>query len=210
MNPKVSIIIRTFNEERWISRCLDSIQEQNYKNFEIIIVDNFSTDRTIDKVKKYKLKKIIKIKEFFPGKAINDGIKVSSGELIVCLSAHCIPKDNFWLKNFVEEIMSNKKFAAVYGRQEPMIFSSSSDKRDLLITFGLDRKIQIRDSFFHNANSIFKKEIWKQISFDEKTKNIEDRLWAQKIINKGYNIVYTQNLVFIIIMAYIRIIIKRD
>jgi CMP-N-acetylneuraminic acid synthetase len=79
----------------------------------------------------------------------------------------------------------------VYGRQEPMIFSSSSDKRDLLITFGLDRKIQIRDSFFHNANSIFKKEIWKQISFDEKTKNIEDRLWAQKIINKGYNIVYT-------------------
>lgn len=191
MNLKVSIIIRTFNEERWISRCLDSIQEQNYKNFEIIIVDNFSTDRTIDKVKKYKVKKIIKIKEFFPGKAINDGIKVSSGELIVCLSAHCIPKDNLWLKNFVEEIMSNKKFAAVYGRQEPMIFSSSSDKRDLLITFGLDRKIQIRDSFFHNANSIFKKEIWKQISFDEKTKNIEDRLWAQKIISKGYNIVYT-------------------
>lgn len=210
MNPKVSIIIRTFNEERWISRCLDSIQEQNYKNFEIIIVDNFSTDRTIDKVKKYKVKKIIKIKEFFPGKAINDGIKVSSGELIVCLSAHCIPKDNLWLKNFVEEIMSNKKFAAVYGRQEPMIFSSSSDKRDLLITFGLDRKIQIRDSFFHNANSIFKKKFGSKYLSMRKQKILRIGFGLKKLLTRVIILFILQNLVFIIIMAYIRIIIKRD
>ena len=47
---KVSIIIRTKNEEQWIEMCLRKIYEQTYKNFEIIIVDNLSKDKTIDPV----------------------------------------------------------------------------------------------------------------------------------------------------------------
>ena len=57
----VSIIIRTKNEERWISACLQGIFSQTYKDFEIIIVDNFSTDKTIKKAKQFKIKKILKI-----------------------------------------------------------------------------------------------------------------------------------------------------
>ena len=49
---KVSIIIRTRNEENWIKACLQAILNQNYLSFEIIIVDNGSKDRTIDVVKK--------------------------------------------------------------------------------------------------------------------------------------------------------------
>ena len=41
----------------------------------------------------------INIENFFPGKALNDGIRVSKGNYIVCISAHCIPQDKFWLKN---------------------------------------------------------------------------------------------------------------
>ena len=37
------------------------------------------------------------------------------------------------------------------------------DKRDLLTIFGLDKKIQVKDTFFHNANSAFRREIWKKI-----------------------------------------------
>ena len=50
--PFVSIIIRTKNEERWITSCLKSVSRQSYKNFEIIIVDNHSSDKTIEKVLK--------------------------------------------------------------------------------------------------------------------------------------------------------------
>ena len=64
----VSIIIRTKNEERWISQCLDSINKQTYKNFEVILVDNYSNDKTVDKAKHNKVKKILKIKNFFLGK----------------------------------------------------------------------------------------------------------------------------------------------
>ena len=152
----VSIIIRTKNEENWIVSCLNAIVQQNYKKFEIIIVDNFSNDKTINLAKKFPVK-ILKIKKFFPGKAINLGIKNSSGEYIVCLSAHCIPKNKSWLKKLINNL-KNKKVGAVYGRQEPLPYSSSYDKRDLLNVFGLDKKIQIKDPFFHNANSAFKKK----------------------------------------------------
>ena len=104
MNQKlVSIIIRTKNEERWISSCLKSVFKQDYKNFEVIIVDNESTDRTIIKANEFPVK-IVKIKDFFPGKAINDGIRASSGDFIVCLSGHCIPVDNQWLGNLIKDL----------------------------------------------------------------------------------------------------------
>lgn len=49
---KVSIIVRTRNEVQWISRCLNEIYNQKYKNFEVILVDHQSTDKTISLVKK--------------------------------------------------------------------------------------------------------------------------------------------------------------
>jgi len=186
----VSIIIRTKNEERWITPCLESIYNQTYKNFEIIIVDNNSTDKTVEKAKQFKISKIIKIKNFLPGKAINLGIKKSKGTYVVILSAHAIPTNSLWLEKFVSSIEENKNFAGVYGRQEPMSFSSLSDKRDMLLVFGLDRKYQTKDSFFHNANSIIRKNIWKKFPFDEKTTNIEDRIWAQEVLNNNFKILY--------------------
>ena len=86
--------------------------------------------------------------------------------------------------------LKNKKIAGVYGRQQPMSYSSVLDKRDLITIFGLDKKVQINDPFFHNANSAFRKDLWKKIPFDNKATNIEDRIWGKKVISKGYKIIY--------------------
>ena len=188
--PKVSIIIRTKNEERWITTCLDAVFSQNYKDYEIIIVDNKSDDRTLDKVKKFDIQKIVSIDKYLPGKALNAGIKESKGEYIVCLSSHCIPVNEDWLGTLVNAIEENTSYAGVYGRQEPMSFSKNADKRDLLLVFGLDRRIHRKDSFFHNANSIIRKELWENIPFDNHTTNIEDRLWAKDVLKQGFNILY--------------------
>lgn len=188
--PKVSIIIRTKNEERWISSCLSSINDQEYRDYEVIIVDNNSIDQTTSKAKKYGVKKILEIKDYLPGKALNLGIKHSAGKYIVCLSVHCIPVNNQWLSKLVSSLEEDSTFAGVYGRQQPMSFSSLSDKRDLMIVFGLDRKVQIKDSFFHNANSIIKKEFLDKFPFDENTTNIEDRIWGKKIIDSGFKLLY--------------------
>jgi len=189
-NSKVSIIIRTKNEERWIGSCLRAIYDQSYKDFEIIIVDNNSSDKTIEKAKNFPIKKVLNIDDYLPGKALNLGIEKSSGEYFVCLSAHCIPTANEWLKILVGAIEEDEIYAGVYGRQEPMSFSSLSDKRDLLIVFGLDRKMQKYDSFFHNANSIIRRKLWEKVPFDSETTNIEDRLWAQEMINQGFKLMY--------------------
>ena len=189
-NLKVSIIIRTKNEEKWINHCLNSIFKQKNDNLvEIIIVDNNSKDKTLEICKKYKLIKILKIKNFKPGKAINLGIEHSKGDIICILSAHCIIYNSNWLNHLLINF-KDKKVAGVYGRQLPLPFSKKNDVRDMLITFGLDKKIQIKDPFFHNANSAVRRSIVKQYPFDNKVTNIEDRIWAKKILSKGFKIIY--------------------
>ena len=184
----VSIIIRTKNEERWIAACLRAVFDQSYKDFEVILVDNNSTDKTVEKASAFDIK-LVTVDRFRPGDAINRGIEASVGEYIVCLSGHCIPTDSNWLAALLSGF-DNENVAGVYGRQEPMAFTADMDKRDLLNTFGLDRRVQVKDSFFHNANSAIRRSIWETTPFDNKVMNIEDRVWAEAILRQGYNLVY--------------------
>jgi glycosyltransferase involved in cell wall biosynthesis len=184
----ISIIVRTKNEERWIGSCLDAIARQTLQDHEVILVDNQSVDKTVAKALQRDVK-LVTIDRYRPGAAINRGIEASSGDIIVCLSGHCIPVDEHWLENLVAEL-DDDKVAGVYGRQEPLAFSSDMDKRDLLITFGLDRREQVKDCFFHNANSAFRRSMWERFPFDAEVSNIEDRLWASVVQANGFKLVY--------------------
>lgn len=186
---KISIIVRTKNEERWISSCLKAVYEQDFQDFEVIIVDNESTDSTLAKVRKFPVKKILSCTDYLPGKSLNIGIAAAEGEYIVCLSGHCIPTNPSWLANLYRN-MADPEVAGVYGRQEPLSFTPPADKRDLMIVFGPERKVQRKDSFFHNANSIVRKEVLDIHPFDDQVTNIEDRVWAQQVLQAGYTIVY--------------------
>ncbi len=188
VTSKVSIIVRTKNEERWIDKCLSAIAQQSYHNHEVVVVDNVSTDATVRKAMEFDVM-MVSIEDFRPGDALNSGIRASTGDIIVCLSAHCIPAGPDWLKNLVAPL-SDPKVAGVYGRQEPLPFSDPHDKRDLVTVFGLDRKEQFRDPFFHNANSALLRATWSEFPFDENVKNLEDRVWGQQVINAGRSIVY--------------------
>ena len=191
-NPFVSIIVRTKNEDFWIGKCLNEIFNQRYQNFEVILVDNNSKDKTINIVKKNfpKVKIIIyKSKIFLPGKALNLGIKKSKGHLIAMISGHCIPKNDKWLGTLVKNF-KNSSVIACYGRQEPSDISEPNDVRDLTYLFGLDKKVQLKDPFFHNANSMIRKSTWKKKQFDETIKHIEDRLWASSVLKNRKKIVY--------------------
>ena len=69
-SPIVSIIIRTKNEERWITSCFEALLGQDYQDFEIIVVDNQSTDKTIEKIRQFPVEKIINITDYLPRKAL--------------------------------------------------------------------------------------------------------------------------------------------
>ena len=92
-----------------------------------------------------------------------------------------IPKNNLWLEKLIEPLVNDKTqlLAGVYGRQEPLSSSSALDKRDLTVVFGLDERIQKKDSFFHNANSAIPRKIWDKFPFDEK--------WSFEISRKSFS-----------------------
>lgn len=188
--PEVSIIVRSKNEETWIGHCFSMLQKQTHQDFEVILVDNLSSDQTVEIAKRHHVDKIVNIEEFLPGKAINDGIRSSSGKYIVCLSAHCLPKNEYWLSNLKSNFEKGHNIAGVYGRQLPLNFTDPIDKRDLMTVFGLDQKIQIKDYFFHNANSMIRRDIWEKFPFDEKVTNIEDRVWGKAVVKAGYRLAY--------------------
>ena len=188
--PKISIIIRSKNEEKWIGHCLSAVFSQKCSDFEVILVDNNSSDNTVATASRYPISKVVNVEYFLPGLAINDGIRACSGEYIVCLSAHCVPKSNDWLNKLAENLDRNENVVGVYGRQLPVSFTDASDKRDLLIVFGEDKRVQVKDYFFHNANSMLPRAIWDKFPFDDKVTNIEDRIWGKLVIEAGYEINY--------------------
>src|SRR3972149_9718364 len=93
INPKVSVIVPARNEEKLISKCLDSLLNQDYQNYEIVVIDDSSEDSTGQIIKKYaeKHSKIIHVSarpkpEDWMGKnwACMEGYKKAPGELLLC------------------------------------------------------------------------------------------------------------------------------
>lgn len=94
---KISVIIPAYNEEKYLERTLEAILAQDYSDFEVIVVDNASTDRTSDIAKSFS-----KVKVLFEGNkgtmwACERGRKEATGEIIVRMDADCLP-ENDWLK----------------------------------------------------------------------------------------------------------------
>ena len=105
-NPKVSILIANYNNEIFISECINSLRKQTYKNIEIIFFDDFSKDHSIDKIKDFKEVKVIqniektKMGSFNQMKAFEEGFKLSEGEIILLLDS-----DDYLHETKVEEIV---------------------------------------------------------------------------------------------------------
>ena len=104
--PLLSISIPFYNEEKYLDECLKSIFNQSYKNFEIIVIDDGSCDRSLNIVKKYKVK-ILQQNHQGPGTARNLGGKKAKGEILAFLDAD-MKFDKDYLKYLIEPIVENK------------------------------------------------------------------------------------------------------
>lgn len=188
---KVSVIIRTYNEEAWVGECIKKIKSQKFKgNLEIIVVDNESKDNTKKIVLKEKVKLItISKKDFSYGRALNFGCEEAKGEFLLFISAHCIPVNEHWVQNLISNFKGN--VVGVSGLQTPHPEVTLYQKRRMLSHEGYKKKTYTKPpTIFSNSNSAITKKIWKKYPFDEKVSFREDKLWARDVLNKGYNIVY--------------------
>jgi len=96
--PLVSAIVATYNRAHTIGEAIESIVRQSYDNVEIIIVDDGSTDHTLQKLAEFgKRITVISQKNAGPAAARNRGIKESSGEIVTFLDS-----DDLWLPSYIE------------------------------------------------------------------------------------------------------------
>jgi glycosyltransferase involved in cell wall biosynthesis len=111
MNNFVSIVVTTFNEEKYIEKCLRSLRNQSYPCKEIIVVDSESTDRTVEIAKKYADKVVVKRCSIPEGR--NIGAKESRGNLLLFVDADVILAPN-WIDAAIPHLGDNR-VVAVYG-----------------------------------------------------------------------------------------------
>lgn len=189
----ISVVIRAYNEEKWLHRCLRAVKHQRLLIDNIIVVDNESTDnsRNIAKANDATIVSISR-EDFTFGRALNIGIDAAKSDIILILSAHCIPVDELWSSFLAVHLNNtdNENVCGVYGRQEPLPETSDIDARDLYTTFREERQHQSQDYFFHNANSAIRKSLWLKHPFDEKIQGVEDRAWGKLLTQQGHQIVY--------------------
>ena len=114
-NPFFSILIAVYNREKYIEQCLQSCLNQSFEDFEIIIVDDGSTDSSIEKIRSYEDKRISIFEEPHQGcwKTKNKAIKFAKGDFVIFLDS-----DDFISKNYLEllnlEISQNPTFDYYY------------------------------------------------------------------------------------------------
>ena len=108
--PKISIVIPSFNQGKFIEETILSVINQKYPNLELIIIDGLSKDNTLEIVKKYSesIHYFVSEKDNGQAHALNKGFKVASGDICAYLNSDDIYIDNILWK--IAEEYKNKKF----------------------------------------------------------------------------------------------------
>ena len=114
---KISIITISFNSEKTIEKTIRSVLDQNYQNYEFIIIDGESTDKTINIIKKYKkyIKLVISEKDEGIYDAINKGIKNSTGDVVSLLHSDNVFCDKTCTQKVISHFKKNLKLDCLIG-----------------------------------------------------------------------------------------------
>ena len=188
--PKVSIIIRSLNEEKHLGALLESVQQQDFQDFEIILVDSGSSDRTLDIAKKFPVQiEHIKSADFTFGRSLNQGIAAARGEIAVMVSAHVLPASNKWLSHLISPL-SKTDVAISYGKQRGRQGSKFSEDQHWQHWFPDQSDDDQEQAFCNNANSAIRKLLWEKQAFDEGLTGLEDIAWAAWAKQAGHKIAY--------------------
>ena len=188
---KVSIVIPVYNVEKYICRCIDSVLAQSYKNFEVVVVDDQSPDRSIELVESYQSEKIRIIRHAqnrgLPASR-NTGVKHCHGDYLLFLDS-----DDFLKPHALE-----KCIAISQDHQSDIVSFNSEHINDEGKTWPVSwhEKFNVADSY-NTGISDYPKLIWdvaawnklinldfyriNNIEFDESQKYFEDHLFSLQL-----------------------------
>lgn len=133
--PKVSVIMRCKNSDWVIAQAISALFSQTFRDFELLVVDSGSTDRTLEIVKEFPCKIIeIEAKRYFPGAVLNMAIKETTGDIIVFQNSDAVPLCQHTLERLVSAFNSDE-IKAAFTRQIPRPEAKSWVRRDYTVSF---------------------------------------------------------------------------
>ncbi|MBD0831212.1 glycosyltransferase family 2 protein [Aestuariibaculum sediminum] len=200
-NPEISVIIPLYNKEQFILETISSVLKQTFTNFELIIVDDGSSDKSLELVKKIKDDRITILEKLNGGvsDARNFGIKRSNGKWIFLLDA-----DDMLYKVALETLMNlKKKFPGklVYTGNFCTLKSNGlllqCKERFEGVVNNNPKKIWLNKVFPRTGNTLLSKSIFNKIGyFNSKISYFEDMEFNLRFI-EGFKIVYTPIPIFV-------------
>lgn len=168
-----------YNREKTISKTLESIYNSNYKDFEVIVVDDGSTDNSVNVVQKYPCKIIKLPKNKGAGAARNIGAKKAKGDTLLFIDSDAIIN-----KDTIQKIAESKADITVGTYSYKSIYKNPCSLYKSLFLYFSHHLIP---RFWSGCGAI-KKNIFKDFQFDESEKDNEDTELGIRLIKKGYKI----------------------
>lgn len=186
---KASVVLIVFNEEKHIKTCVDSLLRQSLSDFEIIVINNGSTDGTEKIIRSYNDARIKYFDENARcglSKLRNIGIEKSRGENIFFTDGDCMP-GKYWLEEGLRALQ-DRKYLGVEGKT---YYESANTSISNVI-------IETYKGFYMTCNIGYRREILDRINyFDLKfTYGHEDRDLAIRVLKKG-EICFSEDMVVI-------------
>jgi len=188
--PRISIVIRAYNEERFIRRLFVGLGLQSRQDFEVILVDSGSTDRTAAIAEEFGARVVrIPKAEFSFGRSLNIGCSAAQGDLLVFVSAHVYPARVDWLARMTAPF-EDSTVGLVYGKQRGNEITKFSEHQVFLKWYP-DVSVPNQSSYFcNNANCAIRRSLWEAQPYDESLTGLEDIAWAKKVKRRGAKISY--------------------
>lgn len=183
MEPLVSIITPNYNCEKYICETIESVLNQTYKNWEMIIIDDCSTDNSLEVIKKYEKESRIRIFRNDINRGVsysrNRGIEESKGKYIAFLDS-----DDLWKKDKLEKqikFMEDKDIVLSYSSYQK-INEDGSERGRIKVPQKLDYNELLKNCLIGLLTSIYKKESLKEIRFKEVKS--EDYIFWLEVLKK--------------------------
>ena len=189
--PPVTIIMRSFNEGWALRQTLPALAAQDYKNWELIVIDSGSTDGSVDLIRRASPRLLIQIPsaEYNPARVLNCGMEQARSEYALFLNADATPQGPGWLRPLVIAL-ADPQTAAVFGRQIPRPDCRAVFAHDYARCFGPQRESARWEHFFSMASSGIRKDVWSRRGFDERMQYSEDDEYTRWCRAQGYRVLY--------------------
>ena len=209
MDELITVIIDVYNGEKFINKCLDSVINQTYKNLDILIIDDGSTDNTYKLIKDYKDKRIRVIRQKNMGLSLarNVGLDNAKGDYLYFIDIDdYIELDTIeYLYKLIKKYKTNISMTATCLVKNNIIKKEINEEKTYVIdSIEILKKVLVnKDSLGAIWNKLYKKEVFNNIRFEDRIINdvtiihkiyIDNRKIAYSNLKKYYYIKHDTNI----------------